>query len=143
MSELANILLINLIIAFFQGGIITGIICLLYTGLARPVMKTKQLRKAIDKGNIVIAKKIRTIYPNAYDNDEFRNMEKGIYCYEYNGKKYTYKRWKYEAEEEITLYFRRKPSKASEEMYFGYIEDEWIYIWLMCTLITFIIRIIF
>lgn len=86
MRELLNVLLINLIIAIFQGGIATIVICLLYTGLVRPAVKTKQLCKARDKGNMVTAKKVRTIYPSVGDNDEFRNMEKGIYHYEYNGK---------------------------------------------------------
>lgn len=91
MHDTLNALLINLIIAIFQGGIAAAVVSLLYTGLVRPAVKTKQLCKARDKGHMVIAKKIRTIYPGVGDNDEFSNMEKGIYRYEYNGKQYTYR----------------------------------------------------
>lgn len=123
----------------------TPIFCLLRKVYYVPIINQKLLKKAIQEGHIVEAKLIKehdiTTTPTGFDKgmvDSGKVM--GTYIYEYKGKKYKTRRISRNGlSEEITLYFIKKPRKATSASEIGYSESNWFLYYIIISLILFIV----
>lgn len=120
------------------GAIIMLIVCFLISLIVVPFLKGKRLEKAKKEGRVIKAQRIDVVYSTGKPSE--KDAICGIYQFEYNGKSYKYRGRYYEFPPyEETLYFRKGPRWAKGENSFGGIENEWIYIWLYCSLVTFVL----
>ena len=118
----------NLIFATIITMLCSPLIIFFLEALIMPFKKKEELKKAKDKGNVVIANLVRTsnYTPSTYDDpfDRFTVLE---YEYWYENKKYKYKvrsHWDMNPTKSIKLYFKSNPAKAKDEVQFGGVENK-------------------
>ena len=111
-----------------------------------PFARKKYLKEAIEKGNIVQAKLVRsrdvTEDYNGYGLVS-SNEVIGLYEYSYNGKKYKYRASATSIlPDELTLYFIKNPKKACLSDEIGFRESNWIKTYLYSVITLWILGII-
>ncbi len=128
----------------------TPIVCWLRMVFYVPLVQQKYLKKAIEKNHVVQAKLVSSVAMtknmrvsgNNYGRVD-TNKNRGTYVYEYKGKKYKRRLYnRNELPEEETLYFLRKPSKATIASSLGYGECRWFLIYLGLSFILGIVTLI-
>lgn len=125
---------------------LTPIFCLLRKIFFVPFIREKLRQEAIRKGHVIEAS-LQKSYNVVEHDTEFGNVgtmeDIGVYHYQYNGKKY-----KYEAvastglPSKITLYYIKRPRKATVANDLGNWETPWFRFYLIISLIIAIVTVI-
>ncbi|MBQ8627782.1 MAG: hypothetical protein IJ419_16755 [Agathobacter sp.] len=126
-----QVIIINIFMAAFWGGVITFIIFIVINGLIMPFTKSKALRKARDLGHEVIAKRVDYKYEKGSEGgwDVWAKYE-----FEYSNRKYFFRdRYIAEAPKEEVLYFKKNPRKAKPITRFGGAESGHFMVFLIST----------
>lgn len=104
-----------------------------------PLARKKMVAQAAAKGHQVTANLVRShekVMGEAGGPIYYSNTEYGIYQYEYNGRKYTYRAaTSMNLSDHIVLYFDKKPRKACLPSEFGLSETRWIKYFVMISCI--------
>lgn len=127
-------ILAMIIIAIALGPIIslliTPLFCLFRKMFFVPFIRKKLVRKATEKGHVVTAtlgKSGDIITEHGELGFTTSGKMAGTYHYEYRGKRYTHRLvGTMRLPEQITLYFQKKPSKATTEDQLGLRESNWL-----------------
>lgn len=136
------------IIAYILGGIflgpiaaivVTPIFCLLRTIFFVPFIRDKLRAEAIKKGHVIEAS-LQKSYNVVKHDTEFGNVgtmeDIGVYHYQYNGKKYKYQAITSEKmPSTITLYYIKRPRKATVAGDLGNWEIPWFKFYLIISLV--------
>lgn len=136
-------ILVSIILAPIVSLVVTPIFCLLRKMFYVPLIRNKLLKDAQEKGNVVVAHYVKS-HEIMNDNGEFGSTSSGksigIYQYQYGGKNYKYKIvTRDHMPDEITLYFSKKPGKATLADEIGLRESHWFIYYLILSLIIAVV----
>lgn len=137
MNQFITEILARAIVGLFFGAIGYIIAVFLINLFVMPFTKAKELRKAREQGRVVTAKFVKSISSKGVGTAG--DPEWGIYEYEYNGKKYKYKYLYLSSPIEETLYFKRNPKKATNEVNFGKMECGKLSLYLILSFVSFVV----
>lgn len=144
---------------FFQSitpGILFGVVgtliyCFIVAAFVRPYRQLKAFSTVNLKGEkiqssppkSVVAKNVDFIYRNS--RDDLFDVTFGIYEYTVDGRKYRYKEQfrTPNVPDTITLYYRKDPSKAQNKNDFGGVENDWLPMFGILSLIGFLLTFVF
>lgn len=130
-------ILSNLFVSMCWACGITFVVTLFREGLYVTLNKSKLLREARDAGHMIIAKLVKVKHEHGVNSKYIW----GYYEYQYRNKTYKYKNsFLNYPPEEIILYFKDKPEKASTEEGFGGSETGYAPLFIVVTVIIFLIR---
>lgn len=145
MRELMMHIITCLFSSMVCSGILTAAITLFLNLFVMPFSRNKARQQAEKDGRVVEAKNVKWMSPVSMDKDcKYYAEYWGHYEYTYGGKKYKYKApFNYFPPDNLTLYFKKNPAKAKIETDFGYVEDEWKPVFVLLTIICFVVTILF
>ena len=121
----------------------TPIMVLLRINFSVPFIREKLLQKAKDAGHVIEAKLQKT-YDDRDKDGNWTGAKVGVYVYEYKGRKRKVRlssHWGLSDTE--TLYYIKKPRKATTVGYLGVYEQPWIKMYfLTCAVLAVVFTII-
>lgn len=124
------------------GGIVTAIIVCFINIFIMPFRKNREWNDAVNSGRVIVAKRIKYRYPTG-DDYLTDNYVWGYYQYEYgNKKKRIMLRFPTVPPETLELYYKKNPAKAKTANSFGGMETGIGRIFLIMTLISFVIKVL-
>lgn len=130
----------TLIWSAIVGGVMTVIIVSFINIFIMPFRKNREWNDAVNSGRVIVAKRIKYRYP-AGEDFLTDNYVWGYYQYEYgNKKKKITMRFPSVPPETIELYYKKNPAKATTVTKFGRMENGGFKIFLIMTLISFVIK---
>lgn len=141
-------LIAYIILGVFLGPIasvaITPIFCVLWKIFYLPFIRKKLLEKAKEDGHVVEAHLVKkhTLYDHKNGVSLPTMKELGTYAYQVNGKEYVYKHiTALGLHDTITLYYIKKPRKATVGGDLGNWESPWLKFYLVISLIVAIVTV--
>lgn len=121
--------------------VLTPIFCVLRTIFFVPFIRKKLQKEAIKKGHVVEAT-LQKFHSLGDEEGIARMREMGTYTYQVNGKKYKYQAIGPDLPNTLTLYYLKKPRKATVGGELGNWEWPWFKFYVIISLLVTIVTVI-
>lgn len=139
-------LILYIPISMFFSALVTPFFCLLRKIFYVPFVHKRLLQKAIDKGNMLEAKLIKSFDEHERVGTHGRistGKRIGVYEYFHNGKRYRYRATSANGlPATMTMYYLKSPRRASPPDYVGFRERCWPKFFLIFTLVFTVVMIV-